>query len=534
MRNIYKFDNNKFDINELNNYINIDNKCKKLRNNIIKLDNIDNGNYKHVIYGGTTSCSKLICSILNTLNYSNIYDHNHFIKTDTTNKYYALLTFGNVYNYPLSKKTVKNIKFKFNERPDNIYGKNIKFIVIDHYYKEGLDLYDVKYMHIFSKIHTINEETQIIGRTRRMCGHIGLPIGMKQYIYNYYEPPKHLNTFDIELTKICYYLSIDYFDISINPNSFDNNLEKLFLGQYISILKNNFTNNNIFTKYKNIKSGGNHTFTSFRNDILNIKLLQESETFTSFRNNISSKYSHLYRNNINTCYDQTFNLTPTQKFIKLYFTPFNDIKGLLCWHSTGSGKTCLALGVAANFIKNDYMIIWVSRTSLLSDIRKNLLQCYGSDTLDKNILTIGYRSFSNMLNKTNKLYQKLKNKDLSNTLIIIDEAHKLFDNSLSNLEKPDILILKEKIKNKTCKLLLMTATPFIKEPMDLIKLLNLILYNKLPEDKTQFASEYLENNLINFSKKGAIKFINKLYKNISFLDMNKDISKFAIQVRLQA
>ena len=134
-----------------------------------------------------------------------------------------------------------------------------------------------------------------------------------------------------------------------------------------------------------------------------------------------------------------------------------------------------------------------------------------------------------------KGYSKLKKKgkeDLSKTLIIIDEAHKLFDDSLTANEKPDIDILKDKIKNKTCRLLLMSATPFINEPMHLIKLLNLILYDKLPENKTEFTNSFLQSDGINFTIKGATEFINKIHKNISYLDLTKDLSKFAIQVRI--
>ena len=46
-------------------------------------------------------------------------------------KCFAYLTANNVSRKPLSKSLVKQIKTTFNERPDNILGKNIKIIVID-------------------------------------------------------------------------------------------------------------------------------------------------------------------------------------------------------------------------------------------------------------------------------------------------------------------------------------------------------------------------------------------------------------------
>ena len=54
--------------------------------------------------------------------------------------------------------------------------------------------------------------------------------------------------------------------------------------------------------------------------------------------------------------------TPTQAFIKDYFTPQAHTKGMLLWHSTGSGKTCSAVATATNeFEKQDYTILWVTR-----------------------------------------------------------------------------------------------------------------------------------------------------------------------------
>ena len=79
--------------------------------------------------------------------------------------------------------------------------------------------------------------------------------------------------------------------------------------------------------------------------------------------------------------------------------------------------------------------------------------------------------------------------------------------------------------------MLMTATPFIQEPMQLIKLLNLIVETKMSEDFEEFAKEYLESDKVLFSYKGANLFVKNIYKNISYLDMSKDNSKFAIQIK---
>ena len=78
--------------------------------------------------------------------------------------------------------------------------------------------------------------------------------------------------------------------------------------------------------------------------------------------------------------------------------------------------------------------------------------------------------------------------------------------------------------------MLMTATPYMQDPMQLIKILNLITEEKMPESIEDFAKEYLEDGKI-FSYTGVNKFVKNVYKNISYLDMSKDNTKFAIQIK---
>jgi hypothetical protein len=64
---------------------------------------------------------------------------------------------------------------------------------------------------------------------------------------------------------------------------------------------------------------------------------------------------------------------PSQGFIQNYFTPFAPVKGMLLYHSTGSGKTCSAIAAAtSNFEPFGYTILWVTRTTLKNDIWKNM------------------------------------------------------------------------------------------------------------------------------------------------------------------
>ena len=87
-----------------------------------------------------------------------------YIDTQDSNKnfdYYVQIQYMAVH---LMKKIKKELLKLFNTRPDNIYGKNIRFIIFDSGFKEGIDLFDVKYVHIFEPSMTIADLKQTIGR----------------------------------------------------------------------------------------------------------------------------------------------------------------------------------------------------------------------------------------------------------------------------------------------------------------------------------------------------------------------------------
>jgi len=66
-------------------------------------------------------------------------------------------------------------------------------------------------------------------------------------------------------------------------------------------------------------------------------------------------------------------LTKSQKFLCEYFTPYLSLKGMLLWHSVGSGKTCSLVSIASgHFEEQNWRIIYVCRKSLLNSFYKNV------------------------------------------------------------------------------------------------------------------------------------------------------------------
>jgi superfamily II DNA or RNA helicase len=258
--------------------------------------------------------------------------------------------------------------------------------------------------------------------------------------------------------------------------------------------------------------------------------------------------------------------TPTQDFIRHYFTPENPYKGMLLYHSVGVGKTCSAIATATStFEREGWTILWVTRTTLKDDIWKNMFDIVCSVSMQErmnkgqrfpvqqndrmrllpqnwSIRPMSYKQFTNLISGTNKSYQDLVKKNgiedpLKKTLLIIDEAHKLYGGyDLLPAEKPDMKKFKAALLksysvsgNESVKLLLMTATPYTKDPMELVKLLNLFKEPKeqLPSDFDEFQHVFLDQKTGKFTQEGKDLFLEHINGMVSFLDRGSDAREFA-------
>jgi hypothetical protein len=260
------------------------------------------------------------------------------------------------------------------------------------------------------------------------------------------------------------------------------------------------------------------------------------------------------------------NFSNTQSFVQNFLTPDSPYKGLFLYHSVGSGKTCSAIASATkSFDENGYTILWVTRHTLKEDIWKNMFEKICNmkiramiqngkklpktrsermALLGKNWLQpISYKQFTNLIKGKNKFYKQMverngKEDPFKKTLIIIDEIHKVYSDTLSRLEKPNPEVLQGMVqksysvsKKDSLKLLLMSATPITEDPMSAIKILNLLLEgdDRFPEDFEEFKSLYCNENGL-FSNLGSFSFIDKISGLISYIDRGNDRSQFAYPI----
>jgi hypothetical protein len=349
-----------------------------------------------------------------------IYEKTTFKTNDqlaeTKNKNFYLLCSSGVFDQPVSVGMKKEIIQRFNERPDNIYGENVRFIIMDSGYKEGIDLFDIKYLHIFEPAPIMADQKQIIGRGTRTCGQKGLEFHptrgwpLRVFIYDLEIPNKlkygldnsitglelylkamnldvRLLKFTHELEKTCVFGAVDY-ELNKNVHLFsipsEDAEEELPEGA-------EFVYGGAITKRRTLRVRHdlppiivNTTKLSdeieFREPI---KPMNFEETREYIRRNFSQyEWDHVKMENL--CAEQKggggqlIKFTPTQDFIRHYFTPANPLKGMLLYQSVGTGK-CHA--------KDTPILMYDGSIKMVQDIMEGD-ELMGDDSTPRKVLSL--------------------------------------------------------------------------------------------------------------------------------------------------
>lgn len=495
-----------------------------------------------------------------------ILDSDSKLKKNKNNNFY-LLSSVNVYDQPINVSTKKQMLAKFNNRDSNVHGEEVRFIIMDSGFKEGIDLFDIKYVHIFEPAVNSADQKQVIGRGTRTCGQKGLDFHPTRGW------PLHVFVYDISIpdsiqrhfldSKTTFELYLKSLNLDMKLLSFLEHMEKTSI--YGSV---DYELNKAVHEFS-VMSGGGLNSISLPTSIHGAS---KSKRFTQFRNYVK-ELSNVKWENVkmeNMCVDKTgggniIQYTPTQRFVKTYFTPQCPVKGMLLWHSTGTGKTCSAIAAATStFAPQGYTVLWVTRTTLKNDIWKNMFDQVCNEQIrtmiadgiqipeDHNkrmkllsdawkIRPISYKQFSNLVSKENNYYKRLvdingSTDPLRKTLLIIDEAHKLYGGGdLSSIERPDMKALHKSLMDSyqlsgadSVRLLLMTATPITENPMELVKLVNLCKesHEQMPEEFPVFSEQYLQEDG-SFTKDGKTHYLDNIAGHISYLNREKDARQFA-------
>jgi hypothetical protein len=517
------------------------------------------------------------------------------LQSTKQNNFYILSSVG-VYDQPINVHTKKNMLSKFNQRPENIHGDLIRFIILDSGFKEGIDLFDIKYIHIFEPSTVPSDQKQVIGRGTRTCGQKGLEFHpthgwvLHIFVYDLEIQDKLRNGFmgakstmdlylksldlDIRLLNFAHDLerstivgSVDY-DLNKNVHSFSIPLVSVTEQNHRAIINEHLPKNTeaLYGGEPNfIIRPGSPIIVNRKLNYLEMKQFI-IDKYKQFSWEISKMENHCIDDKQKGGSGQIIKYNPTQNFISHYFHPLNPVKGMIVYHSTGTGKSCCAIATATrNFEPNGYTILWVTRTTLKSDIWKNMFHQVCNESIRNQIQNSGlkipednkkrmgllskawrihpmsYKQFSNLILRQNSFYDALvkingREDPLRKTLLIIDEAHKLYGgDDLSSIERPDMNVLQQALSysyqysgQDSVRLLLMTATPITKNPMELIQLINLCkpTEEKMPSDFSNFSEKYLNENG-EFTQEGRATYLDDIAGYISYLNREKDARQFA-------
>ncbi|MFZ9596346.1 MAG: helicase-related protein [Bdellovibrionia bacterium] len=172
-------------------------------------------------------------------------------------------------------------------------------------------------------------------------------------------------------------------------------------------------------------------------------------------------------------------LQPHQEFSSSYLVDHPEQKGLLLYHSMGSGKTFIALSAAEKKQGKEIIL-------LVPDFLKS----HWSSEMKK----FGVKNPSRYHAVAFSESEKILKMDLSQSLVILDEAHKLISkirNSFGS-ESERLIHLYEKLKSAN-QLLLLSGTPIFNDSLDLSYIANLIdPTHHYPIDQTDFKTEYMQ------------------------------------------
>ena len=211
-------------------------------------------------------------------------------------------------------------------------------------------------------------------------------------------------------------------------------------------------------------------------------------------------------------------------------------RGMIAWHSTGSGKTCTATGVMDSFWDTDREIIFASSLDALAsnpdykfhECGMNLYPRWHKKTLEQvgeefKKRGVRFLSFAKLSNRVEKFKQgDTADKDyvdLNNSVLIIDEVHNLFRPLLTQKKEYERLEkeLTDPKRYKNLKVVILTATPG-DTIADIMKLLNIV---RTPSDP-----EIVPPNIE--SKDSLDSFKNAIRGMVSFFDMSADTTKFPV------
>jgi hypothetical protein len=533
-------------------------KLLALAKTIFKLDTHDiqthGHTFKHFIFSNTRNDygAKLVASALQTmLSIKHIMEVRNIDGSEVVavgqggSNHYGLLTMASVMKRPYEKDFKTKLLQKFNS-PENAHGNHMRFIIVDHAYKQGITLKNVKYVHLFEPLPTKSQEKQAVARAIRFCSHEHTDFvedegwKVQVHIYKLFTPEnKVLKVFDPATNT---YTSRTNVDIDQLIYALESSHDSRFLSFLTDLIETTgpalAVDFSLTSKLIPKAVDQEATIQAYVDEIYAEPLSSRAK----FVAETYQKYTIKSPEKVNNCLFTNTYLTSFQKYLANFFISKNARLGMLLWHSPGSGKTCSALHIAKTMLDHGYLnskIIWTTTTALaqegiecalkdLDNVVPNRIDVVQGKTVARAIgSAISYKD----------LGEYLKRYSQKNALLIVDEAHLLVSDEVDAKERitsRQLQNIRIGIRNRWLKptefplrVLFLTATP-VANPVHFFRLMNILR-------EPNADPEYLPDTLLKIEERygsdpehfDLLLLRKDLDGYISYLDTMMDVSRYA-------
>jgi superfamily II DNA or RNA helicase len=216
-----------------------------------------------------------------------------------------------------------------------------------------------------------------------------------------------------------------------------------------------------------------------------------------------------------------------QKLLRDYMQNNSPYRGILLYHSLGTGKTCTAITIAENLKSTRNVVVMLPASLRTNFIYDGLMFC--GDSRYKNNPNSYKEKYSFIsYNANNTMNQIKKIGSLDNKVIIIEEVHNLVSKMLSGImgiSKQGLEIYHTLMDAQNVKIVALSGTPLINDPFEVALLFNIlrgyieISYFRIVKVSSMYGDQWdlgnleeelMKNNYIDYLE------INKLNKSIEF------------------